>query len=323
MLGTLPFGTDPNAPPTSPLATPANAAVGLPSPFVPGNQQGLIEMLTRIASGGAAFDAPDRGAGFAGTGLRGPGIADVTRDDMNLGPQAAVAKSFSDLAAPAQTLGNVARGAAFGGPIGAAIGVARSPAGLGLMSNIANFGAIADKAAAYGARGGPAEGGAKNDGRPGSLSPEEAAAQAAAAAATNDMGGPKGGDGGGKGGAAGTGANAESSPGSTAGGDKGDGPGFAAGGLIELMGGGKVARGPGGGMDDLIPTTIDGQRAAALSDGEFVIPADVVSMMGDGSTNAGSKRLYDLVREIREAKTGRDRQASPLQFADVLRRALG
>lgn len=311
MLSTLPFGTDPNVPPVSPLATPANAAVGLSSPFVPSDQQGLIEMLTRIASGGNTLDASDRGAGFTGTGLRGPGIADVMRDDMNLGPQAGLAKNFSDLAAPAQTLANVARGAVFGGPVGMALGIARSPVGRGLMSNIANYSTIADKTAAYGARGGPAEGGAKGGDRPDSLSPEEAAAQAATAAATNDMGGTKGDLGV---------SNENTSPG---GGEKGDTPTFAAGGLIELVGGGKVARGPGGGMDDLIPTTIDGQRAAALSDGEFVIPADVVSMMGDGSTNAGSKRLYDLVREIREAKTGRDRQANPLQFTDILRRTLG
>lgn len=95
---------------------------------------------------------------------------------------------------------------------------------------------------------------------------------------------------------------------------------YAGGGVIELQEGGKIAVGPGGGLDDLIPTTIDGQRAAALSDGEFVIPADVVSMMGDGSTRAGSQRLYDMVKQIRSAKTGTDEQAQPLQFADILRR---
>ncbi len=98
---------------------------------------------------------------------------------------------------------------------------------------------------------------------------------------------------------------------------------YAQGGVIPLLGGGKIARGPGGGLDDLIPTTIDGKRAAALSDGEFVIPADVVSMMGDGSTNAGSKRLYDLVRQIRENKTGTSRQAGPLPIGDILKRSLG
>jgi len=98
--------------------------------------------------------------------------------------------------------------------------------------------------------------------------------------------------------------------------------GFARGGVIPLPGGGKIAKGPGGGLDDLIPTSIDGRRAAALSDGEFVIPADVVSMMGDGSTNAGSKRLYDMVRQVRQAKTGTSRQAGPLQVGKILERTM-
>lgn len=97
---------------------------------------------------------------------------------------------------------------------------------------------------------------------------------------------------------------------------------FANGGVVALPGGGKVARGPGGGLDDLIPTSIDGRRAAALSDGEFVIPADVVSMMGDGSSNAGSRRLYDMVRSIRQEKTGTSRQAGPIKVGDILKRIM-
>jgi hypothetical protein len=97
---------------------------------------------------------------------------------------------------------------------------------------------------------------------------------------------------------------------------------YAVGGVVQLPGGGKVARGPGGGLDDLIPTSIDGRRAAALSDGEFVIPADVVSMMGDGSSNAGSRRLYDMVRSIRDEKTGTTRQAGPIKVGDILKRIM-
>ena len=95
---------------------------------------------------------------------------------------------------------------------------------------------------------------------------------------------------------------------------------FAQGGLVPLAGGGKVAMGPGGGLDDLIPTTIDGKRAAALSDGEFVVPADVVSMMGDGSSNAGAKRLYDIVKQIRQNKTGTTQQAGPLPVGEILKK---
>lgn len=98
--------------------------------------------------------------------------------------------------------------------------------------------------------------------------------------------------------------------------------GYARGGVIQLEGGGKVAIGPGGGLDDLIPTSINGQRAAALSDGEFVVPADVVSMMGDGSSNAGARRLYDLVRQIRQEKTGTSKQAGPLPVGELLKRTM-
>jgi hypothetical protein len=98
---------------------------------------------------------------------------------------------------------------------------------------------------------------------------------------------------------------------------------LAGGGLVPLAGGGKIAIGPGGGLDDLIPTSIEGRRAAALSDGEFVIPADVVSMMGDGSSNAGARRLYDLVRQVRDTKTGTTRQAGPLPVGEILKRSLG
>jgi hypothetical protein len=91
---------------------------------------------------------------------------------------------------------------------------------------------------------------------------------------------------------------------------------------VPLAGGGKIAIGPGGGLDDLIPTSINGRRAAALSDGEFVMPADVVSMMGDGSSNAGARRLYDLVRQIRESKTGTSRQAGPLPVGEILKRTM-
>lgn len=114
-------------------------------------------------------------------------------------------------------------------------------------------------------------------------------------------------------GGAGTGAGA---PGNDS------GENYAGGGLIGLFGGGKIARGPGSGLDDLIPTTIDGARPAALSDGEFVIPADVVSMFGDGSSNGGAQRLYDLVKAVRQNKTGSTAQAGPLPIGDILKRSL-
>lgn len=66
--------------------------------------------------------------------------------------------------------------------------------------------------------------------------------------------------------------------------------------------------GPTDGMADEVPAHIDNQRPAALSDGEFVIPADVVSHLGNGNSNAGAKRLYEMMDDIREARTGNKNQ---------------
>jgi hypothetical protein len=71
----------------------------------------------------------------------------------------------------------------------------------------------------------------------------------------------------------------------------------------------RFLKGGGDGMSDDIPATIDGKQKAALSDGEFVIPADVVSHLGNGSSRAGAKKLYSMMDNIRKARTGKERQA--------------
>jgi hypothetical protein len=73
-------------------------------------------------------------------------------------------------------------------------------------------------------------------------------------------------------------------------------------------GAGKL-EGPGDGMSDEIPGTIDGQQDVLLSDGEFVIPADVVSGLGNGSSDAGAKQLEEMMARVRESRTGREAQA--------------
>lgn len=90
--------------------------------------------------------------------------------------------------------------------------------------------------------------------------------------------------------------------------------GFAGGGLgslPEYKAGGKLLDGPGDGMSDDIPAVIRGKgvQRAALADGEFVIPADVVSHLGNGSTKAGAKKLYQMMAQVRKARTGKTRQA--------------
>ena len=57
-------------------------------------------------------------------------------------------------------------------------------------------------------------------------------------------------------------------------------------------------------MSDNIPATIAGKQPARLADGEFVIPADVVSHLGNGSTDAGAKRLHEMMNKVRKARTG-------------------
>jgi hypothetical protein len=62
-------------------------------------------------------------------------------------------------------------------------------------------------------------------------------------------------------------------------------------------------------MSDSIPATIGNKQPARLADGEFVVPADVVSHLGNGSTDAGAKRLYGMMNKIRKARTGKKKQA--------------
>ena len=73
--------------------------------------------------------------------------------------------------------------------------------------------------------------------------------------------------------------------------------------------GGKFLQGPGDGMSDDIKANINGQQEARLADGEFVVPADVVSHLGNGSSNAGSRKLYKMMANVRKARTGKSSQA--------------
>ena len=67
--------------------------------------------------------------------------------------------------------------------------------------------------------------------------------------------------------------------------------------------------GGGDGMSDSIPATINGNQPARLADGEFVVPADVVSHLGNGSSKAGADQLYGMMDRIRKKRTGKKRQA--------------
>lgn len=81
--------------------------------------------------------------------------------------------------------------------------------------------------------------------------------------------------------------------------------------------GGRMLKGPGDGMSDSIPARIGHKQEARLADGEFVVPADVVSHLGNGSTDAGAKQLYSMMDKVRTARTGRKaqgRQINPNKY---------
>ena len=72
------------------------------------------------------------------------------------------------------------------------------------------------------------------------------------------------------------------------------------------------------GMADEIPAMIDEEQPAMLSDGEFVIPADVVSHLGNGNSDAGAKVLEEMMDEVRVARTGTKKQAPEIDPEDFL-----
>lgn len=83
---------------------------------------------------------------------------------------------------------------------------------------------------------------------------------------------------------------------------------MAQGGLASVAPQGMYLGGPTDGMADKIPATIDNRQPAALSDGEFVVPADVVSHLGNGNSDAGAQQLYSMMERVRKARTGNPEQ---------------
>jgi len=92
--------------------------------------------------------------------------------------------------------------------------------------------------------------------------------------------------------------------------------GLMSGGGVSSLGtysdGGRLLKGPGDGMSDNIPAKIGKHQPARLADGEFVIPADVVSHLGNGSTDAGARVLYKMLDKIRKARTGNPKQGKQI-----------
>jgi hypothetical protein len=94
---------------------------------------------------------------------------------------------------------------------------------------------------------------------------------------------------------------------------------MAAGGLTgiagqrgNVTGSGMYLNGSSDGMADLVPANIDGKQEARLSDGEFVIPADVVSHLGNGNSDAGAKQLHQMMDNVRKERTGTTQQGKEI-----------
>ena len=88
--------------------------------------------------------------------------------------------------------------------------------------------------------------------------------------------------------------------------------GMMPGGIAGMSHGGHYLQGSTDGMADKLDTSIDGVQPAKLSHGEFVIPADVVSHLGNGNSDAGAKKLYQMMDKIRMARTGTKKQGKEI-----------
>jgi hypothetical protein len=77
-------------------------------------------------------------------------------------------------------------------------------------------------------------------------------------------------------------------------------------------------KGPGDGMSDMIPASVDGNSDVLLSDGEYVVPADVVSGLGNGSSDAGAKHLDEMMSRVRQQRTGSAQQAKQINPKEAL-----
>ncbi len=102
-------------------------------------------------------------------------------------------------------------------------------------------------------------------------------------------------------------------------------PQYAEGGITGFSLGGyahggnpRLLDGPGDGMSDDIPAVIGNKQPARLAQGEFVVPADVVSHLGNGSTDAGAKHLYNMMDKVRKARTGNKKQGKKINPAKYM-----
>ena len=93
---------------------------------------------------------------------------------------------------------------------------------------------------------------------------------------------------------------------------------YSSGGDVYEFAKGNFLQGDGDGMSDSIPATINNKQPARLADGEFIVPADVVSDLGNGSSNAGAKKLYQMMNKIRKERHGTHKQPPQVKAERVM-----
>lgn len=81
---------------------------------------------------------------------------------------------------------------------------------------------------------------------------------------------------------------------------------------------GGMIRGPGSGVDDLVHGSIDNRQKVLLSDGEFVVPARVVSALGDGSSEAGAKVLHGMLDRVKDEASKKLKDNGKINLNKVL-----
>ena len=79
-----------------------------------------------------------------------------------------------------------------------------------------------------------------------------------------------------------------------------------------------MIRGPGDGMDDMVPANVEGEEDVLLADNEYIVPADVVSGLGNGSSDAGARELDRMLERVRMARTGTPEQAPQIDTREML-----
>jgi hypothetical protein len=83
--------------------------------------------------------------------------------------------------------------------------------------------------------------------------------------------------------------------------------------LGRYSGGGNLVRGAGDGVSDSVPATIGGRQPARIADGETIISPEAVKKLGNGSTEAGARKLYAMMDRVQKARgktTGKNRVAA-------------